>query len=305
MQYSGSVIKTNILKVLKKQGNEMNEYLKKFISLKENYKLQDGNKSSVLALYQFTDRLSVSDEKEAKEVLVDVYQLLGMMESAYKLFSAIADKTDRKKIKKLANLQQLSKSHADNFALPRPLTEKEEAARRERLKDLPRFRYHPDPLSTGAFEEGEAKTCPCCGNKSTVYYSVTPYCIENVENLCPGCISNGEAARKYDASFIQDAEWKGEADKEKDEELFCRTPGYISWQGEYWLSCCDDYCAYLGTVGTEELKAMDIADEVFGEYAARNEFQDVKEYLVKDGSLCGYLFSCLHCGKYHLWVDAD
>ena len=156
----------------------MNEYLKEFISLKENYKLQDGNKSSVLALYQFTDRLSVSDEKEAKEVLVDVYQLLGMMESAYKLFSAIADKTDRKKIKKLANLQQLSKSHADNFTLPRPLTEKEEAARRERLKDLPRFRYHPDPLSTGAFEEGEAKTCPCCGNKSTVYYSVTPYCIE-------------------------------------------------------------------------------------------------------------------------------
>ena len=74
----------------------MNEYLKEFISLKENYKRQDGNKSSVLALYQFTDRLSVSDEKEAKEVLVDVYQLLGMMESAYKLFSAIADKTDRK-----------------------------------------------------------------------------------------------------------------------------------------------------------------------------------------------------------------
>ena len=35
------------------------------------------------------------------------------------------------------------------------------------------------------------------------------------------------------------------------------------------------------------------------------EFEDVREYLVKDGSLCGYLFRCLHCGKYHLWVDAD
>lgn len=34
-------------------------------------------------------------------------------------------------------------------------------------------------------------------------------------------------------------------------------------------------------------------------------FEDVEEYLVKDGSLCGYLFKCLHCGKYHLWVDAD
>ena len=288
-----------------KQEVAMNEYLKEFISLKEIYKLQDGDKSSVLALYQFTDRLAVTDEKEAKEVLVDVYQLLGMMESAYKLFSTIVNKADRKQIKKLATLQELSKSQADNYALPRPLTEKEEAARRERLKDLPQFRYYPDPVGTGAFEEGEAKTCPCCGKKSTVYYSILPYCVENVENLCPLCISSGEAAKKYDATFIQDAEWNGESDKEKDEELFRRTPGYISWQGEYWLSCCDDYCAYLGTVGTRELKAMDIADEVFEEYAARNEFEDAREYLVKDGSLCGYLFRCLHCGKYHLWVDAD
>ena len=283
----------------------MNEYLKEFISLKEIYKLQDGDKSSVLALYQFADRLAVTDGKEAKEVLVDVYWLLGMMESAYLLFSTIVNKGDRKQIKKLATLQELSKSKADNYALPRPLTEKEEAARRERLEDLPQFRYYPDPVGTGAFEEGEAKACPCCGKKSTVYYSILPYCVENVENLCPLCISNGEAARKYDATFIQDAEWNGEPDKEKDEELFCRTPGYISWQGEYWLSCCDDYCAYLGTVGTRELKAMDIADEVFEEYEARNEFEDVREYLVKDGSLCGYLFRCLHCGKYHLWVDAD
>jgi len=254
----------------------MNEYLKEFIELKKNFMVQDGNKESVLLLYQFADRLSGIGEKEAKEVLVDVYQLLGLMESAFTLFSAFADKGDRKQIKKLATLQELSKSHADKFALPRPLTKGEEAAKRERLKDLPKFRYHPDPIGTGAFEEGEEKTCPCCGKKSTVYYSITPYCVEDVENICPTCIANGEAARKYEATFIQGAEWEGEPDKEKDEELFCRTPGYISWQGEYWLSCCDDYCAYLGTVGTKELKAMDIADEVF-----------------------------VHCGKYHLWVDAD
>lgn len=143
----------------------MNEYLKEFIILKENYKLQDGNKSTVLALYEFADRLSVINENEAKEVLVDVYCLLGMMESAYNLFSTISNKGDRKQIKKAAYLQELSKSHGDKFALPRPLGEKEEAARRERLKDLPKFRYYPDPLGTGAFKEGEAKTCPCCGKK--------------------------------------------------------------------------------------------------------------------------------------------
>ena len=53
----------------------MNEYLKEFIELKKNFNNQDGDKASVLALYQFADRLSGIGEKEAKEVLVDVYQL--------------------------------------------------------------------------------------------------------------------------------------------------------------------------------------------------------------------------------------
>ena len=63
--------------------------------------------------------------------------------------------------------------------------------------------------------------------------------------------------------------------------------------------------AYLGTVGTRELEEMGIAERVLAEYEARDEFQDVAEYLVKDGSMCGYLFRCLHCEQYHLWVDAD
>ena len=101
----------------------MKEYLTEWIRLNENFKLQDGDSSSVLALYQFADRLSQIEEIEAKKVLVD------------------------------------------DFALPRPLTVVEEAERQEHLKDLPYFRYHPDPLATGAFEEGEEKICPCCGKK--------------------------------------------------------------------------------------------------------------------------------------------
>ena len=283
----------------------MNEYLKEYIELKKKFTEQDEDKDSVLALYQFADRLALIDDKDAKEVLVDVYQLLYLMESAFKLFVNICDKNDRKQIKKLANLQNLSQSHGDRFALPRPLTDAERSARRERLKDLPFFKYHPDPLETGSFEEGEEKICPCCGNKSRVYYTSMPYCIDNVDYLCPTCISNGDAARKFDAMFVSDAEWHGDNDKEKDDELFRRTPGYLSWQGEHWLSCCDDYCAYMGTVGTRELKAMDISDEVISEYEERDEFADVEEYLVKDGPMCGYLFKCLHCGKYHLYVDAD
>ena len=94
-------------------------------------------------------------------------------------------------------------------------------------------------------------------------------------------------------------------DPEKNQLLFCQTPGYSSWQGEYWLSYCQDYCAYLGTVGTRELKDMGIAEQVLADYEGREEYKDVEDYLVKDGPICGYLFRCLHCQKYQIWVDAD
>lgn len=115
-----------------------------------------------------------------------------------------------------------------------------------------------------------------------------------------------EVAKKFDGQFIEWAEDFKVNDENKREELYCRTPGYISWQGERWLACCEDYCAYLGDVGTKELEEMGIADEVFAEYDSSDcRYEDARKYLVKSGSMAGYLFQCLHCKKYHLWVDAD
>lgn len=50
-----------------------------------------------------------------------------------------------------------------------------------------------------------------------------------------------------------------------------RTPGYCSWQGEYWLACCDDYCEYLGDVGYEELKEMNL-EYLIEEYKKQREW---------------------------------
>ena len=72
----------------------MNEFLKEYISLKENFVKQNESSESVLALYEFADRLSKHTEKEAIEVLVDVYQQLYMMESAYKLYAGIKTITE-------------------------------------------------------------------------------------------------------------------------------------------------------------------------------------------------------------------
>ena len=260
----------------------MNPYLQEYITRIREYHAKDGNPSSVAALYDLADELAKSDDLEAKKVLVDLYEQLGLYTSAYSLFTEILDKPDRKQIKKLSRLQEMSQSHGDRFALPRPLRKEEKKQRQKLLQSLPHFIYHPDPLATGSFVEGEAKVCPC-----------------------PTCIANGQAAKKFDAEFIQDAEWHGELDPEKNQLLFCQTPGYSSWQGEHWLSCCKDYCAYLGTVGTRELKDMGIAEQVLADYEAREEYQEVEDYLVKDGPICGYLFRSLHCQKYQIWVDAD
>jgi uncharacterized protein CbrC (UPF0167 family) len=173
---------------------------------------------------------------------------------------------------------------------------------------LPTFKYHPNCSELEIFtkaEPGRPTVCQCCG-KETEYYYDGMYSVEDVNCLCPECIASGAAAEKFDGDFIQDVE-EGVDDQAKTDELTKRTPGYTSWQGEYWLTHCNDYCAFIGEVGTKELADRGIADEVFADYAAMDEFSvdDVKEYLQKEGSMAGYLFRCLHCGKYRLWVDAD
>ncbi|MBE1555656.1 CbrC family protein [Sporosarcina limicola] len=165
------------------------------------------------------------------------------------------------------------------------------------------FKYSPNIREIDVLEEGES-ICECCGNTVILYYP-TMYCVEDINCLCLSCIASGAAAAKFDGDFMQDVEMDKVSNPEKHKELLERTPGYVSWQGEYWLACCDDFCAYLGDIGTAELEEMGIADEVLAEYEERGEYTDIREHLVKLGSLAGYLFQCLHCQKYHLWVDAD
>ena len=107
----------------------MNPFLEKYITLKKQYLEQDGNSSSVAALYDLADELAKSEDLEAKKVLVDLYDQLGFYTSAYSLFTEILNKPDRKQLKKLSRLQEMSQSHGDRFALPRPLRKEEKKQR--------------------------------------------------------------------------------------------------------------------------------------------------------------------------------
>ncbi len=166
---------------------------------------------------------------------------------------------------------------------------------------LPKFKYHPNIYESDIVEFSEGE-CDCC-HKKTEAYIQTMYCVEEVNCICMECVASGAAADKFNGTFIQDADEIDNA--EAKEELFKRTPGYISWQGENWQTCCNDYCEYIGTVGTKELEELGLADVFFEADGSFDGYEDAREYLVKDGSFCGYLFRCLHCGKYKMYVDAD
>lgn len=167
-----------------------------------------------------------------------------------------------------------------------------------------KFKYHPNIYDDDILVR-EAGVCQCC-NKKVNEYIEHIYSSQDVNCVCLQCISDGSAAKKLDAEFIAYAETV--SDLQKIEELFHRTPGYLGWQDGYWLACCDDYCQYLGRVGIDELDSLGCKDEVINEYAQRDDaysIEDVLKYMYKDGDMSGYLFKCIHCGKYHLWVDAN
>lgn len=173
--------------------------------------------------------------------------------------------------------------------------------------DLPSFKYHPDPLKSEVIIK--AKTiCPVCNQKREYVYIGPFYSVNEIEGICPWCIADGSAAKKYDGSF-QDVESCEDVDKKEFiEELVYRTPGYCGWQQERWLSHCGDFCAFIGYVGWKEIN--DIADDLKDDI---NEIKketglsqmELEKVLKKSGSLQGYLFKCLKCGKYRLTYDFD
>ena len=113
--------------------------------------------------------------------------------------------------------------------------------------ELPHFRYHPDPVSTGAIEAIADLECPCCRPVHRLGHATEPYGLgDQPANQSLG-IADGSAARKFGSEFVGDIE--GEVPASVEEELNLRTPGYLSWHCERWQICCGDACALPGAGG--------------------------------------------------------
>ena len=287
----------------------MNEFIRQYIELKKQFKETKGSTDTVIALYAFKEKLEQSTDKEAREVLVDVYDLLDFKKNAYELLCQIGNRSDKKTLKRLGTLKDYAQRWGNHYALPKPKTPKEKLDERQRLAelDLPAFKYHPNPLETGAFEQSaDGVVCNCCCKITHIFYTVPFYAMEDIDYLSPLCIASGKATDKYKGSFQDDCFVDdGVEDPARLDELIHKTPGYCGWQQEYWRAHCGDYCAYLGCVGARELRALGVLDEVLDDPLWNDEQKAMIEQSVKGGHLQCYLFECLHCKKHLVYMDCD
>jgi len=285
------------------------EYLKTYIELKKQYEQTNGTPEIVRALYDFKEKLEQTEDPQAREVLVNVYDLLDFKKDAYDLLCQIGDRSDQKVLKRLGTMKDYAEKWGNHYALPKPKTAREKEHAREKWSKtgLPYFRYHPNPIETGAFKQSrEGVVCDCCGKTTYIYYEMPFFAIDDIDYLCPQCIASGAAAKKFDGSFQDDMSLDNGVDNpEKLDELIHRTPGYCGWQQEYWRAHCGDYCAFVGYVGARELRALGVMEEVLDDPMWNDEQKEWIQNAVNGGHMQCYLFQCLHCGKHLLWMDID
>lgn len=170
-----------------------------------------------------------------------------------------------------------------------------------------KFKYHPDPVATGSIELKETD-CPVCGKHSDYCYVGPFYCRDQIEGICPDCIADGSAAKKYQGEFTSDDDCEVDSNDYKD-DLIHKTPGFYGIQQEHWLSHCNDFCEFLGEVSWDRIVELGIEEAIEEDYKENYpddfDFEDIKQSLKIGGYIAGYLFRCLHCGKYRLYVDCD
>ena len=172
---------------------------------------------------------------------------------------------------------------------------------------LPNFKYNPNPLETKCIEESD-KTCQVCNNKRGYIATSMMSCLEDIYDVCPWCIADGSASKKYDGEFVIDIENPENLTDRVIEEISCKTVSFPSYQELIWLTHCNDGCEFLGHVKIQDFKLISeeevnrlIKEKIFTE-------KDIRDFLnSEDTRELSYLlkFRCIHCGELKFWVDYD
>jgi uncharacterized protein CbrC (UPF0167 family) len=170
--------------------------------------------------------------------------------------------------------------------------------------EIPLFKYHPYPLKTGNVVQ-KAIRCICCDHeRAYAYIGPVHSTLSGIEdNICIWCIADGSAAKKFDAEFAGDLDQNLSLPAEIMEEFTKKTPGYISWQGEIWLTHCDDICEFHGDFSKEELLQRFDELTIYAKdslHCGKSELKEIiKYYNPKQGNInpAFYKFVCRKCDK--------
>jgi uncharacterized protein CbrC (UPF0167 family) len=180
--------------------------------------------------------------------------------------------------------------------------------------ELPRFKYHPDPIATGSLVTSRTR-CACCGEVRGFIYTGPAYAVESYcGRICPWCIADGSAHEKLGVTFT--CEWdigrRGARDpvpRAVVEEVAYRTPGFQGWEQSRWWTHCGDAAVFLGRAGREELEGFDaqglaVIRESVG-LPAGPDWDAFFDALTKTGSPRAYAFRCSKCGQFGGYADCD
>lgn len=173
---------------------------------------------------------------------------------------------------------------------------------------LPDFKYHKDPVGSEVFEKYSGE-CPVCSKAQGWKYVGPYYCYEDVENICPWCISSGAAYKKYALSFVDEQGPEKLDDDAKLDELIHRTPGYFSAQGDPWPAHCNDFCKLLGKTSWVEIEPLLSELERDVQTTLENNgltYEEMVSELKRPHSpLWAHMFVCNKCGKHRFVADYE
>jgi len=180
--------------------------------------------------------------------------------------------------------------------------------------ELPQFKYHPEPLETGAIAASD-DACGCCGERRGYVYTGPVYAAESAPApVCPWCIGSGDAHDRFSMEFTATAgigsygAWSAVA-PEIVREVAQRTPGFKGIGQERWWTHCGDAAEFLGHAGAKEVIDAGPAlikrlREDLG-WSRGGVFDAYVGSLKRTEAPTAYLFRCRHCGQYGGYSEDD
>ena len=151
-----------------------------------------GKPGQCLRPLRFQRRVEQSEDKQAKEILVDVYDLLGFKKSAYDLLCQIGDRSDKKILKRLGTLKDYRRNGEITTPSPSQKRRRKKGKRKSGgpswacpLSNIILTLWIPGPLRNPR----RGVVCDCCGKTTHIFYTAPFFSVENIAYLCPACIA--------------------------------------------------------------------------------------------------------------------